>query len=247
MSNYFKTYKVFEECGLKTSNTMKEACESIVAWINDKFSDILTAEIKTLNESNGYYRALVRGKGDNSLGFWFGSAGTASGDACIGTTVSNGSEIYSSSNTANCLGFGTMTSAKDFSGKAAKATLMKLAVIRGKYGFAADFIAPSVSINKKIMYAKCEDGFSVAVYSDKIYVEKDGICYETEATLPPQSNFDEKVLSRFALPKTSILPEHLYLSDHFVGSNNPYTLNGKDYVDVLFGVNNYMGFALELA
>jgi hypothetical protein len=222
---------------------MQEACESIASWINDKFGDILTAEVEILNEASSYCRVDVYGKGDSQTGFWFGNASSGSKDIYIGL-ICKGSFSYSSSDKTSSLGLGSVYSCAF--GSAPNVLYVKLAVIRGKYGFAADFIAPAYNMSKKIMYVKCEDGFSANMFSDKLYVEKNGVCYETGATLPPQSNADEKVLSRFALPKTSILPEHLYLSDSFVGSNNPYTLNGKDYVDVLFGSGTYMGFALEL-
>jgi hypothetical protein len=242
MSNYVETYSVYEESGLTANSTFREACEGIAAWINEKFSDILTAEFESLNESYGYCRVSVRGKGDSLTGFWFGNASANTSD-CRAGYICNGSMNYdNTTGSTHTLNFGFNKPSFP-----ANVLFMKLVIIRGKYGFAADFIAPSVNLNKGILYAKLDEGFSAVMYIDKLYVEKNGVCYETGVTLPPQSNADKKVLSRFALPKTSILPEHLYLSDRFVGSNNPYTLNGKDYVDVLFDSGTYMGFALELS
>jgi hypothetical protein len=247
MSEYMKTYSVLEESGVSLSATLQEACEGIATWINSEFSDILTAECVTVNETNGYYRVEVYAKGSSTIGFYFGSYSSSNQAVCAGYILNGSCSGAGTANSASFLYFGTYTNSKGLSSLTLlNPAYLRLVLIKGDYGFAVDFTAPAGNTNKKVMHVVCDDGVTMVIADDKFYVEKNGVYYAPGVTLPPQSGANEKVLSRFALPKTGILPEHLYLSDKFVGSNNPYLLNGKAYTDVLFGSGTYMGFALEL-
>jgi hypothetical protein len=209
----------------------------------------LTANYVAGDETKGYARVEVYAKGSSKIGFYFGSQSITSTTVCAGY-ICNGSYLGGSgTKSADYAYFGTWSSSSyTLSKLTGSPALLKLVLIKGAYGYAVDFIAPGLKDNtKKVMYVKCDDGVTMALYSDIFYVEKNGVYYAPGITLLPQSGANEKVLSRFAIPQTGILPEHLYLSDRFVGSNNPYMLNGKAYVDVLFGSGTYMGFALELS
>ncbi len=246
MKEYMKTYSVMDECGAVSSMTLGRACGLIEEWINSEFSDILTAKAVELNYEKGYWRVEIYAKGSSKLGFFFGSYSASSQYVCTGYLCNDTALGGGAADNVNYVYFGGWNNSKPMLDELTeKTTLLQLELIQGDYGYAVDFTAPSINNDKKIMYVKCDD-VTMSLYADKFYIEKNGEYYAPALTLLPQSGFSQKVLSRLALPTTGILPEHLYLSDGFVGSNKPYWLNGKVYTDILFGSKKYMGFALEL-
>jgi hypothetical protein len=252
MSKYMTVYSVFEEAGLTLDVSLKEACEGIANWINDKFGDILTANVVTVNESYGTYRTEIYTKYSSKICCFVGHGLSSSLNDryfCTGYVTNGNVLTNTTSTTANdAINFGYVRYNYEdkLSNLSNSPVSLKFVVIRGEHGVAADFTAPSFNSNKKVLYVGLDEGITVLVQYDKIYAEKNGAYYATDVTLPAQPGASEKVLSRFAIPKTGILPEHLYLSEDFVGSNNPYKLNGRVYADVLFCSGTVMGFALEL-
>jgi hypothetical protein len=233
MSDYIEIYDVFKEVGMDDTSSLKntslaEALTPVADWINEKFSDILEAELYNFSTTSGYARIHMYPKENKGIGVMLGAFSTsANGQPGIGYIKSGSTGGYCSFYAKN------MSS-------------VKLKIIRSDFGFVADFTAPTISATKNCnLLVSNENNTAYMVYDDGSFASSyNGNVLECGA-LPLCSQYEEKMLSKITQPGENFLYEHMFVSDKIITGNVPYTMNGKKYVDVCANTL-YRGFALEL-
>jgi hypothetical protein len=244
-NNYMTTYNIFETCNLSMNNTMQEFCDTVAQWVNDTWGDILIAKSVVITE-NKYARVEIYQKDNEGVGIYFG---TSTNNCTYAGFIKNGAYSVGTTSisvlqyTANST---SVTPAKLSDLGTTDIVNLCLRVIQGDYGIAVDFVDTVKNADKKVDFVVCNDKkLSLLLQpSGAFYCSINGAYIDCGA-LQQLSYCDVKLLTKIALPKTNVIPEHLYVSDMWMGSNIPYELNGKNYVD-LFCTTTYKGFAMEL-
>lgn len=245
MSDWYKVYKLSEECGVNTSDTSLVTCNKIKTWIDENFGDILECVVTKTPSStddgtttiacvNVYPTGL-----NHCCGFYYYSTGSSPYTA-IGLKTSV-TAVTSAISAAVDGDDATVTTSK-FTGN------LMMKVIRLKQCYIADFYVRTSYKKKCRLMVADVNGEKVAVVFGKGYFYssfKNSDNYTHWGSFLYSQNLEKKNLTKFIFPWTDTWIEGFYETDNIVDGNKPYVLNGKTYIDICGGTA-YRGLALEV-